>query len=260
MIFEIIIISLLFVGCNKYIYEKIKKEQDNIERIVEMTALIIFDIFLGIYYIDRLNLPTYFKINSGIETQNWLNIITTCISSIISASIGGLIAFGIARKQIEQNEEQNKENNRIQNLPLLKYDIDTNCKGEANLANIIISNITGKDTASYCLKVNIKNIGQNSIKQLIVDFESDFISKVIRALGENTQNPIEKDGSIELFRCFQLKKGSNYSIELTIFYEDVLQNWYKQSVKIKCETEPKERIPQLNISYTVEEEKRVLSV
>ena len=68
---------------------------------------IIGNIFLIIYYIDRFNLPTVLKINTNIDTQNWLMIITTCIASIISAAIGGLIAFGVARDQIKENNKQN---------------------------------------------------------------------------------------------------------------------------------------------------------
>lgn len=88
-------------------------------------TIIIGNIFLIIYYIDRFNLSTILKINTNVDTQNWVMIITTCIASIISATIGGLIAFGIAINQIKENNMQNSENLRIQNMPMLKYEIKT---------------------------------------------------------------------------------------------------------------------------------------
>ena len=50
-------------------------------------------------------------------------IITTFIASIIFATIGGLIAFGIAIEQIKENNMQNSENLRVQNIQMLKYEI-----------------------------------------------------------------------------------------------------------------------------------------
>lgn len=255
MIFEIIIVSLILIAFDVCCYKGINKSESTMERMYDLTVLIVINVFMFIYYADRFNLPTALNMNINVDTQNWLIIITTCASSIISASIGGLIAFGIARNEIEKNEEQNKENNRIQNMPLLKYEIEPNCKCDSKLDNLIMSNVDTEDTCSYSLKLNIKNIGQNSVKQMIVDFNSSFILKRIRILGNNTQNPLEKEGSIELYKYFGLKKGTCYTIELIIYYEDVLQNWYQQIISINCETEPKEHLPKLNISYTVGEEK-----
>ena len=56
--------------------------------------------------------------NQNVDTQNWLSNISNFVSNILSATIGGIIAFVIARHEINENNKQNLENNRIQNMPM----------------------------------------------------------------------------------------------------------------------------------------------
>lgn len=130
MIVEIIIVIISIIIMNKFMMNRIEKTQEIIEKTISLIVVIISDIFLIIYYIDRFNLPTKLGINTNINTQGWLTIITTLASSTIAAIVGGLIAFGIARDQIKESNRQNNENNRIQNMPLLKYEITTKCSNK----------------------------------------------------------------------------------------------------------------------------------
>ena len=105
-------------------------KKDQAVKVLYGVCLIISDIFFFIYYTDRFNIPTFFKMNQNVDTQNWLNNISDFISNILSATIGGIIALGIARHEINENNKQNLENNRIQNMPMLKYNIITDVKGK----------------------------------------------------------------------------------------------------------------------------------
>lgn len=233
MLAEILFAAVGIIILNKWILKNIRNSQDNIEKVVYSITIIISNIFLIIYYVDRLNLPSFLKITTNIDSQNWLTIVTSCISSIISAAIGGLIAFGIARNEIKENNKQNRENNRIQNLPLLKYKITTNnIIGESDSKKLIVFNNSNKNTSKYNLQIFIKNIGLNNVKKVIIDFCLEGIDKKYNLLGEDTQVPIEKDESINIYRFFRLRSNKKYKMHLNVYYEDVLQNWYLQVVDI----------------------------
>ena len=97
-------------------------------------------VILVIYYLDRYNIPSKFNLTMNINTQNWLSLIGNYITGIISAIIGALVAVWTTiyqiRKNNEQNEKRDKENLRIQNMPILKYDINTERKGTGGVACI----------------------------------------------------------------------------------------------------------------------------
>lgn len=258
MIIEIIIVVSSLIILNKWMINSIKKSKDNIEKIVGVITIIIGNIFLSIYYIDRFNLPTILKINTNVDTQNWLMIITTCIASIISATIGGLIAFGIARDQIKENNEQNSENLRIQNMPMLKYEIKTEGSkdGKIDIEHLIISNCEDKTSIPYDLFISIKNIGLNNVKRILVDFESVMVNSTYRIMGKNTLIPIEKNETKQIYRYFALESGKEYEMKLKVYYEDVLQNWYCQIVDINynATTISNGSYPLGNVEYKVNEE------
>ena len=92
MVVEIVLVVLSMIILNKWGFKQIDKEKDTFGKVLYSIFIVITNIFLIIYYIDRLNLPTKLKISDNIDTQNWLTVITSCISSIISAAIGSLIA------------------------------------------------------------------------------------------------------------------------------------------------------------------------
>lgn len=234
MIIEIILVIISLIIVNKWMVNSIKKTTDNIEKVVGIITIVIINIFLVIYYADRFNVPTTLDMDKNVDTQNWLIIVTTCISSIISATIGGLIAFGIAREEIKENNNQNSENLRIQNMPMLKYQIDTegDNKGKIDLDHLIITNCESETSKPYDLFIAIKNIGLNNVKKILIDFESEIVDSPYRILGKDTLVQIEKSETNNIYRYFALKSGKEYELKLKVYYEDVLQNWYCQIIDI----------------------------
>jgi hypothetical protein len=232
---DIVIVIIAMYVLNKITLKVINKEKDIVVKVLYGVCLIISDIFLVIYYTDRFNLPTFFKMNQNVDTQNWLNNISNLVSNILSATIGGIIAFGIARHEINANNKQNLENNRVQNMPMLKYNITTDVRGkEINRDNNIFTKYDNvNNSGSYDIFINIKNIGLNNVKRMIVDIQSECFINKDRAIGKDTQVPIEKGENIEIYRFFSLLKGKDYKMILNVYYEDVLQNWYLQEVEIK---------------------------
>lgn len=223
---------------NKIILKKIDKERELQIKAIYWIYIFTLDIFIVIYLFDKFNIPSFFKMNQNIGSQNWLNNILSFISNIISATIGGIIAFGISKHQIDQNNKQNFENNRIQNMPMIKYDIKTGIKNKKIDSDNYISTKYENDTSKnrYDIFIEIKNIGLNNIKQVIVDLQSDCFVDNNRIVGEKTLVPIEKGEHLEIYKLFCLIAERDYKIILKVYYEDVLQNWYSQEVKIKYTT------------------------
>ena len=201
------LISLIFIGIMFFLsYRAITKAESLAEKITELImAMVMFIVY---------------------------------VSSVISAIIGALVAFWTTIYQIKKNNEENnrrdKENLKIQNMPILKYDINTERKGTGDLSELIVTNKENELGNAYNLNIILKNIGMNSIKNILIDFQSSVINNSIyRLLGKNAVNPLEKGEVIELNKYFSLKPSDKYyEMIIVIYYQDVLSNWYKQKVEI----------------------------
>ena len=234
------LISILFVVIMVYLsYRAIKKSNSLAEKLSEIIMAMIMATLLIIYYLDRYNIPTELNLAMNMNTQNWLSFIGNYITGIISAIIGALVAVWTTIYQIKKNNEENdkrdRENLRIQNMPILKYNINAERRGTGGLSELLIANKENELQNVYNLNIIIKNIGLNSIKDVIVDFSSNIINNAIyRLSGNGVINPIEKGESIEINRFFSLKSSEKYyEMFLNIYYQDVLSNWYKQKIIIK---------------------------
>lgn len=219
-------------------YRAIKKSNSLAEKISEIVLAMVMAVILVIYYLDRYDIPTALNLGMNIDTQNWLSFIGNYITGVISAVIGALVAVWTTIYQIKKNNEENnrrdKENLRIQNMPILKYDINTERKGTGDLSELIVTNKENELGNAYNLNIILKNIGMNSIKNIIIDFKSPVINNSIyRLLGKNAVNPVEKGEVIELNKFFSLKPSDKYyEMYIVIYYQDVLSNWYKQEIQI----------------------------
>ena len=219
-------------------YRAIKKSNSLAEKISEIVLAMVMAVILVIYYLDRYDIPTALNLGMNIDTQNWLSFIGNYITGVISAVIGALVAVWTTIYQIKKNNEENnrrdKENLRIQNMPILKYDINTERKGTGDLSELIVTNKENELGNAYNLNIILKNIGMNSIKNIIIDFKSPVINNSIyRLLGKNAVNPVEKGEVIELNKFFSLKPSDKYyEMYLVLYFQDVLSNWYKQEIQI----------------------------
>lgn len=223
MIIEIILVALSIIIVNKWSFKQINKEKEIFEKVLYIIFIVITDIFLVIYYLDRFNLPSLLRISDNIDTQNWLNIITNCISAIISATIGGLIAFFVANKEVESNNRQNEENNRIQNIPLMLYEFDNK-----NTDNYWIDLDTKiKDGAKGDIKFAIKNIGLGAARNVKINIESNIMNENI----EKNYYILEKDKTEFLSFVGNFIINEEYYFKFKVFYQDLLFNTYEQDIE-----------------------------
>lgn len=247
-----------------YIMYNINKKDNKLEdKIAHFMISITILAISSIYLLDKYNIPTEFKMNLNVNTQNWLNVIMTYISSILSAVIGAVVSVYITIYQIKKNKEDNdkrdKENLRIQNMPMLKYEIKTTSNKndyKIDLEHFIITNCNERSMSTYNLFILIKNIGLNNVRRIIVDFESSMTNNTYRIIGENTIISIEKNEEKEIFTYFTLEREKEYSIKLNVYYEDALQNWYYQVIDIKYDAtkDDDNSLPIGQVRYKVNEE------
>ena len=209
----------------------LKKCKEGIERGIYALIALIIMVPITIYLLDKFNVPSFFKWNQNINSQDWLLFLSNYITGIISAVISGVILIGVTAWQIKRNDINNMENLRINNMPTLNYKFDTEPK-DKNFIEIITGIVDGN---IYNFNIEIENVGMNSIKNLKVDLKIKSLMPVAqRILGEDTIHLLKKDGKIFLnsFITFPPDRKT-YDIEMIVYYEDVLANWYMQQVDIQ---------------------------
>lgn len=234
--YNIITFILICVFMIFYIYVlyriSISKEDPKEEKAeFGILAFVFMSIFV-IYLCDRYNIPTAFGADKNVNTQNWLNSIVTFISGILGTAISVFVSVKIAKSQIKEeknaNIELNKESLRVQNMPILKYSIDT--KNTELEEKILETNI--KDGHLYNFNIYIKNIGLNSIKSIKVDFNMQSMRE--RILGKDSVETLEKEKEIAINCVLPLKcTDKPYEISVIVHYEDILSNRYKQTIDIE---------------------------
>jgi len=228
MFIVLLILIFLFV---KYSYKKCNAA---VEKIVCIILVIIYFTPILIYYLDLWNIPSALNLVNNINSQNWLAFLSSYTSSIVSTMIGVTASISLAffqiRKNNEDTEKRDKENLRLQNMPLLKCELNTY---EVMISKPEIKT-KFKDGNKYTLNIKLKNIGLNAIKSIKVDFDSEINNnKILRLLGKNTQKILEKNEEVQIKRDFKLEYSEEpYNIKLFIYYEDVLNNWYEQIIEV----------------------------
>ena len=157
----IIILGMIAVFC----YINYRKCKDDLEKSLYILLFFVSMVPIVIYYLDRYDVPTYLGWNINVDSQNWLSFLANYSAGIISAGIISAVISAVVlvivtilqiKKNNEDNIERDKENLRVQNMPILKYAIDTDDKGKGELEELIITNVDNGQ--AYSLNISIKNI------------------------------------------------------------------------------------------------------
>ena len=239
-IISIVIQGVLLFVIIRFCIRKYKEEKENEYKFLYLVTVVSWLLLALIYNFDRYNLPSSLGWTTNINSQNWLSFLGSYLPGIISTIVGAIMLLWVTALQINTNREDNakrdKETLRIQNLPLLKYDI----KAEDLELNINESLPTKysennmQNLKAYPLNITMKNIGANIIRNIKVYLEADFLIESVCLLGEKTQVPIEKSKMENVIKWIDLPtEENNYNIKLRVCYEDILTNWYEQEVIIE---------------------------
>ncbi len=224
------VITILMLDVSAYMVYKIYKEYKNSKTLDEkITFWIILFVFLFpmiLYYMDKYNIPSMFNLVNNEDSNKWFEFITTYFSSVIGATIGAVALIIMTIHEFENQNKANKEERRINNLPFISYDF--NVYNEYNGAIFQeLKTINEKSNEAF-LKIRLKNIGMNTIRKCYININSELIDDNYDYMIDE-QELIEKNQ--EKFVVFKLPVFTkSNTIKITIKYQDILFNWYKQVV------------------------------
>lgn len=251
-IIAIIIEAVITICAITKIYKEYKLSKTIDEKVLFFLILFIFLVPLVIYYIDIYDIPSKFNWLKNSFSERWFNFITTYLSTIFGAIIGAVVLIIMTKHQMDRQDEKDEEILRINNMPLLSYEISRN-DGEVNLENLFITNCEKGNSVNFELK--IKNLGMNAIKKAFIEFSSnDFNSPYYHWISDG--GCIDKGDFVKIYKYLDISEGKHI-INATIYYCDLINNWYSQNVIINLE--PTNQFDKngciFNYSIVIEDEK-----
>ena len=230
----IISILILFFSI-KMIIKTYKSLETLVEKVLYILSLMIFFIIITIYYLDRYDMPTRLGMANNINTERWFNFTSNYIIGLVGQIISGAILVLITLKQISVQIENNTDDKRIQNAPIFKYNISNNSMVTTNKFYFF----NGDNHSNiYSLLFQIENIGLNHARHISIFVSGDNIKKEQVFKFDDSQGILKKDDTIifELILNYDGKKKQNMkNINISITYEDMLNNKYSQNININGE-------------------------
>lgn len=234
----LVIICLIITAFLIYkLYKEYKKSETIDEKVTFWLILIIFIIPLIIFYFDYYNIASKFSWVHHDNVNRWFEFISTYFSTIVGAAIGAIALILMTIKQMNLQREKDNEDRRIQNMPLLSYTIsDTKLE---NSKKIFLLNEDSNFGNNYNLYFKIENSGLNHARNIFYKI-SDNNEEICMSKLEINQSIIKKNESICLDFVFNYKydkinKNNNRKIEIIIYYEDLLNNYYSQRINLCLE-------------------------
>lgn len=233
---QIILIIGILIFSIKLFIKGYKESKNDFEKVLYILLSVAIIFPLIIYYLDKYNIPSKLGYTENIISSNWVGILTNYSAAIISTLISTVFLIYITFTQIDEtykdNIKLNNENLRIQNLPLLKYNF-TNERLEGEMIDEnkkwILSNRGDSNNIFIDFTIEIENIGLNTARKVYLEMESELFNKkeIFELCNQSSleKNELKKREII----ITNITKG-NYKIEITIYYQDLLKNWYRQKI------------------------------
>ena len=235
---QVILTIAILVFSIKLFVKGYKDSKSDFEKVLYtmLSFAILFPLI--VYYLDRYNIPSKFGYTENIISSDWVSILTNYSAAIISTLLSAVFLIFITFKQMDEtykdNIKLNNETQRIQNLPLLRYNFThERLEGEMFDENKkwIFSNQDDSNSDSIDFTMEIKNIGLNTVGKVYLEVESELFNK-----KENfelcNQSNIEKIQTKKKEFIITNVANGTYKIEITVYYQDLLKNWYKQKVHL----------------------------
>lgn len=119
-------------------------------------------------------------------------------------------------------------------MPLLKY---RDIKEDDIKVNTKFLETTIIDGVRQQINLGIKNIGMNSIRRIYIQINSDILKMPYKFELEN-QSILEKGEEQIIQILLNLMVDSTYKFVVSIYYQDLLCNWYEQVVEMEYKVYP----------------------
>lgn len=226
-----IIVLLFCMGSIYYVIKNIKRAESFFEKTFILLYLFVYSVPATLYILDAYNIPTKLNIFSKVNMGKWNDFMGPYITTIVGNIVSGAILLLITRWQIGKQIESNNEDKRIQNAPILKYNI-TNEYIEGSEEFHLLNGIN-KKTHPYNIFLNIENIGLNHARNFKIDIYGINNKRLKTYTNDNNQSIIKKDENIKIDLIIDLEKNEKSKIiKLYVFYDDFLKNKYRQDVTL----------------------------
>jgi len=237
-IIEVIVVALVLIFSIISFMKGYKETKSDFEKILYTLLSVAFTIPLIIYYLDRYNLPSKLGYMDNINASNWVSILTNYSATIISTLISAVFLIFVTFKQMKEtykdNIKLNNENQRLQNLPFLRYKF-THKRIDDELfeqnQKWIFSNQDVNNSDSIDFTMEIENIGLNAVRRVCLELKADIFKEKEYLELCNQRSKEKKEVKKKEFIITNIKKG-DYKIEIVVYYQDLLKNWYQQKVHI----------------------------
>ena len=227
-----IILKMICVGVLIFIYIRMLKSSKSFtEKFLKILSGFVLIVPFIIYFIDRNNIPTKYGYTNYVNLDRWYNFISQYVTNVIGAIISGVILFLITCKQIRSQIDSNNEDRRIQNAPILKYDI-TNLK-----KNCDYDELTFGKGEIYNLYFEIENCGLNHARHL--KFELYIENKKCIDSHIKSQQSILKVAEkisfnfvINFIYNKENAETNRKKAQIVVYYNDLLNNSYIQKINL----------------------------
>lgn len=235
VIFQIILVVVVLIFLCIFSVKEYRNTKSHFEKSLYIILLFSIVSLLLVYYLDRYNIPSRFGYTQNI-TSDWVSILLNYSATIISTLLSSIILIFVTFRQMDEtysdNMRLNNEVQRMQNLPFLQYDFTHEILDDKLFSDDkawIFSNQDDSDSIIFTMK--IENIGLNAVRKVHLEVESElFEGKKIFELC-NQSNIQKNQMKKKMFIITNVSKGT-YKIEITVHYQDLLKNWYKQKVHL----------------------------
>ena len=246
---QIILTIGILVFSIKFFVKGYKESKSDLEKIVYVMLPLAIMFPVVVYYLDRYNIPSKLGYTENIISSDWVSILTNYSAAIFSTLLSAVFLIFITFKQMDEtykdniklnnkvykdNIKLNNETQRIQNLPLLRYNfIQESLEGEMFDENkkCIFSNQDYNNIDSIDFTMEIENIGLNTVRKVYLEVESELFNKKETFELWNQSNIKKNQIKKKEFIIPHVAKGI-YKIDITVYYQDLLKNWYKQKVHL----------------------------
>ena len=224
----ILIISILGIYS---IIKNIKSAKSFIEKAFMLLYIFVYSVPATIYILDSYDIPTKLKIFNKVDIGRWNDFLVPYINTVVGNVVSGVILLTITYWQIRKQTESNNEDKRIQNAPIMKYNITNEYIDESE--QFYLFNGMDKNTHPCNIFLKIENIGLNHARHFKIDIYDIGNEKIRTYTIKSNQSIIKKDENITIDLIIDMeKKEKSKIIKLYVTYDDFLKNKYRQEIEL----------------------------
>ena len=231
------ILMIFFISLIVYkLYKEYQKSETINEKVIFWLVLFIAAVPTLVYYIDRYDVISRFGWFENSNSDRWFSFFETYFSSLVSAIIGAVVLIMMTIHQLSLERDKNTEDKRIQNAPILRYEIN-NLHIPTKIEYQVINTVEGNQ---YSLFFNVENLGLNHARNIEFEVYDDTTS-IGKKFRFNTQSFLRKDDSKLVRFIFNYKydlenqQNNIKKIKIIVSYQDLLNNNYDQEINICVE-------------------------